>query len=108
RGTAYRVDMVGAEAFFAADEIRALVGHVEEIYDPKSGIIIAEKIGRVIFEENNPSSVKIFATEVIEGKEYVTPVKSDIFRTLKFEGDSPPQSLRKRIERFAEAGNHKG
>ena len=46
-GLVYEVGSAGRYAFFDAENIVAFLGFVEEIYDPKSGIIVAQGVGRV-------------------------------------------------------------
>ena len=100
-GLAYKVGNIGKYAFFNADNIIAAVGRVEQIYDPKSGIIIASEIGEVIFEINKPENVKIITTKVFRGKEYVTLVDRDKLEPINSLSWKSIEDLRKQIQEIA-------
>ena len=100
-GLAYKVGSIGRYAFFNANNVVAAVGRVEQIYDPKSGVIIASEIGEVIFEVNKPENVKIITTKVFRGKEYVTLVDKDKLEPINSLSWKSIEDLRRQIQKFA-------
>ena len=97
----YEVGSAGRYAFFDAENIVAFLDFVEEIYDPKSGIIVAQGVGRVRFQHNTPENVKIITAKSFIGEEYTTLVSPKVLESLKITALLGRDHLRERIIKLA-------
>jgi hypothetical protein len=81
--------------FEEAQNIGVLLdGTIPEIRNPLSGVIVARRIGRIVFDGTKPAAVLIFAESVEEGASHAEPIDPRIFPSTPLEPDQAIRKLR--------------
>lgn len=97
KGTAYNVEKTGKNSFVSANDIVVYAGSIEGISGMKSGIVIAEEIGKIEIKDFDPKKIKIYAASVLEGKDFANTIKKERLNLQINEGEN----IREKILEFA-------
>ena len=82
-------------SFLWSRNIRCVSPYISSIANPKSGIIVAEKIGKVYYYDTsvNPSDTHIYAVHIAKGVKYAKKIKHS-----ELEGEWTLKNLDKRLD----------
>ena len=87
--------ITGPSAFEGAEALRVLTeGELAEVRAPKSGLIAATRIGRIIMDEKPGPDLKILAEEVGEGAQFAQILRRGTLPRLGGDVSAAPAALK--------------